>query len=536
METILSDISFNLNPGERLGLVGPNGSGKTTLLRILVGEELPDSGTFRFNPPTLRTGYLPQGLTPGVEETLGGFLARLQEDPELLTSRLEQLACKLAQNQHQPALQQAYDATLASLEAASESAGLAPEILAALGLANYPLDTPTTHLSGGQKTRLAMAGVLLSSPQLLLLDEPTNHLDIDMLEWLEGWLAKSPFSRKIAALIVSHDRLFLDNTVTGILELNPETRGLRAYPGNYSAYLDQKLAEQERHWQRYNDQQEEIVRLRAAASAVRDAARFKRGGKGDSGDKFAKGFFANRTKETVARAKHIEKRLEQLLTVEQIEKPRQSWQMKLDFGDSPPSGRDVVSFNQLAAGYDGRALLSNLDGQIRSGDRLALIGPNGAGKTTLLRTIAGKLPPIQGNLRIGANVRIGYMAQEQETLNPGLNSLETVRQLAPLSETDARAFLHKFLFAQDDVFTPIGQLSYGERARLMLACLVASGCNLLLLDEPINHLDIPSRARFEQALGEFEGTVLAVVHDRFFIQGFATSIWEIRQGRLATLL
>ena len=536
METILKDISFNLSPGERLGLVGPNGSGKTTLLRILTGEEAPEAGSYHFSPPGLRLGYLPQGLAPAPDETLGGFLARLREDPEALTHRLEQLSVELARNSNQPALQQAYDATLASLEAASESAGLAPGILAALGLSDFPPETPAAHLSGGQKTRLAMAGVLLSAPQLLLLDEPTNHLDIDMLEWLEDWLAHSPASRKMAALVVSHDRAFLDNTVTGILELDPGTHSLRAYPGNYSAYLEQKLAEQEQQRRQYSDQQEEIARLQAAARAVRDAARFKRGGKGDSGDKFAKGFFANRTKETVARAKHIEKRLEQLLTVDRIDKPRQPWQMKLEFGDVPPSGRDVVSFSDLAIGYDGQALLTGLEGQIRYGERLALVGPNGAGKTTLLRTIAGKLAPIRGSLRIGASVRIGYMSQEQETLDPDLDSLETVRRLAPLSETDARAFLHKYLFAGDDVFTPIGRLSYGERARLMLACLVASGCNLLLLDEPVNHLDIPSRARFEQALETFEGSVVAVVHDRYFIQGFATHIWEIRQARLAVLL
>ena len=183
-------------------------------------------------------------------------------------------------------------------------------------------------------------------------------------------------------------------------------------------------------------------------------------------------------------------------------------------------------------GYDPTVLLSGLNLQARYGQRIALIGPNGAGKTTLLRTISGALPPLAGRVRLGSGVRLGYMAQEQETLDASSDALTMLRGLAPLNETDARAFLHQFLFTGDEVFTPVGKLSYGERSRLALACLVASGCNLLLLDEPINHLDVPSRARFEQALATFEGTVLAVVHDRYFIQGFASEIWEIRAGKL----
>jgi len=215
-----------------------------------------------------------------------------------------------------------------------------------------------------------------------------------------------------------------------------------------------------------------------------------------------------------------------------VDKPRLGWQMKLEFGQMPASGQDVLALEELSVGYGDNVLLRGLNLLVRHGARIALIGPNGAGKTTLLRTVAGVLLPLAGRVRLGSNVRVGYMAQEQEGLDPARDAFTTIRQLAPMSDTDVRAFLHFFLFAGDDVFVPIGSLSYGERARLSLASLVARGCNLLLLDEPINHLDIPSRARFEQALSHFEGTVLAVVHDRYFIERFATEMWEIQESNI----
>ena len=206
--------------------------------------------------------------------------------------------------------------------------------------------------------------------------------------------------------------------------------------------------------------------------------------------------------------------------------------MKLDFGDAPTSGRDVVALENLSVGYGEQVLLGGLNLLVRYGERIALIGPNGAGKTTLLRTLAGQLSSLAGRVRLGANVRVGYMAQEQELFDPQSDALETIQRIAPMSETEARFFLHKYLFSGDEGFTPVGQLSYGERARLSLGCLVANGSNLLLLDEPINHLDIPSRARFEEALTGFNGAVIAVVHDRYFIESFASLIWEVREGQL----
>ncbi len=503
-ETILNGITFTLNFEERAGLVGPNGAGKTTLLRILAGEDTPDAGNVKLTPAHARVGYLPQGLPFDEDDTIGSFLAARAGNLQTIEDEVARLASAITQQPNNPSLQNQFDATLEQLTIASERAGESADILASLGLNALPADTPIRFLSGGQKTRLALAGVLLSHPQLLLLDEPTNHLDVDMLEWLEDWLN----NYRGTALIVSHDRAFLDRTVTRIIELDENTRTVKAYDGNYTDYMTMKIEEREQQRQAYVDQQEEIAELTNAVRHIRGIAKFRKGGKGDTGDKFAKGFFANRTKETIARAKAIEKRVERLMTEDRIDKPRQSWHMKLDFGETPASGQDVLILEELSVGYDGKALLEHLNLRIKHGARVALIGPNGAGKTTLVRTIAGLLPPVAGVVRLGSNVRVGYMAQEQEALDPALDAFGSIRSIASMSDTDTRAFLHQFLFAGDEVFTPVARLSFGERARLMLATLVAKGCNFLMLDEPINHLDIPSRTRFEQALGAFDGTIL----------------------------
>jgi len=525
---VLSDISFTLNLGEKTALVGPNGCGKTTLLRILAGLDKPDSGSVQFNPSNLSLGYLPQGGEFIPDQTLADYIRVAQGDLPGLSNQLEKLAEQLMRHPQKSTLQEDYDQVLSRIEEISTTTARVPAVLASLGLDELPDGLPLSALSGGQKTRLGLAGILLSDPPLLLLDEPTNHLDFKMMEWLEDWLTSS----RCAVLVVSHDRTFLDNVAETILELDAVTHKVKAYPGNYSQYLEVKEAEWAQHWQEYSDQQDQIRELTRAARHVRGLATFRKGGKADTGDKFARGFFANRGLATVKRAKHIEARVEKLLTEDHIEKPRSSWQMKMDFAAAPESGRDVLILENLAIGYGEVMILQDLNAILHYGERVALVGTNGCGKTTLLRTAAGSLPTLAGRCRLGANVIPGFITQDQEELLGGVNALWKFQRISGFNETDSRAFLHKYLFSGDEVFTPIGSLSYGQRARLSLACLVARGCNFLLLDEPLNHLDLPSRTQFEQALVEFEGSILTVIHDRYFIQRYATRIWQIKEGKL----
>ncbi len=522
--TVLKNISFNLNAGDCVGLVGPNGCGKTTLLRILAGSDEADAGSVQLTPPNSRVGYLPQGLEFPPDETIGAFLARTCGDVQTLTHELDRLATALVHQPHNADLQRRYDALLACLSSATLHEGDVASALSALGLDTFPDHTPIAHLSGGQKTRLGLAGVLLGDPHILLLDEPTNHLDIVMLDWLERWLADFYG----AVLIVSHERAFLDRTVTRILELDPITHQLRAYAGNYSAYFAQKVAEQERQQHQWRYEQAEVRRMKQDIAATKEQAAWV-----ERTTTSRQPTVRRYAKKVARKAKSREKKLERYVeSDERVEKPKESWALKLEFDKTLMSGQDVLRLEGLAIGYGKTVLLANMNLHVRHGKRIAIMGANGAGKTTLLRAIAGVLPPLAGYVRLGANVRVGYMAQEQESLDHSQNAFDTIRALMPQAETEVRSFLHFFLFEQAEVFAPIGQLSYGERARLSLACLVARGCNLLLLDEPLNHLDIMSRARFEQALSHFAGTVIAVAHDRYFIAQFATEIWELADGQV----
>jgi ATP-binding cassette subfamily F protein 3 len=517
---ILTNVTFTINPGERVGLIGPNGSGKTTLLRILNGDEVPDAGLVTRNPVDLRLGYLPQGFEPQPGMTFSDAIYQVTGDPRQIETQLARLADDLVNCPGDPDLQADYDVTLDELERALKaySSSRVREIIDSLGIADIPDDQPVSSLSGGQKTRLALARVLIGEPQLLLLDEPTNHLDIRMLEWLENWLSQF----QGAALIVSHDRTFLDHTVNRIIDLNAETHTTREYAGNYSDYLLQYQSERVRLEAAYKDQVYEIRKMKQDITETKQQAlrvELTTTSRQPGVRRYAK--------KVAKKAKSREKKLARYLeTDERLEKPNQSWQMKLDFEKPTHLSRTVLTTEDLVAGYPGFApLVMGLNLHIHGGDRIVLTGPNGTGKTTLLRTIAGQIPPLHGSLRLSPSTHLGYMSQEGEDLDLNATALDIIQASAAYQETEARAFLHYFLFSGDDPLRPISNLSYGERTRLKLATLVAGGCNFLLLDEPINHLDIPSRTRFERSLAGFDGTVLAVVHDRYFIRQFATELW-----------
>jgi len=306
---------------------------------------------------------------------------------------------------------------------------------------------------------------------------------------------------------------------------------MRAYAGNYSEYLEQYLNEQDKQLSAYRDQEYEIRRMKQDIARTKEQARhveITTTPRTPGVRRYAK--------KVAAKAKSREKKLDRYLdSDERVEKPRPSWQIKLEFESDNIQSKNVLSTDNLSIGYAlDKPLLENLNLHIHAGQRIGLTGSNGTGKTTLIRTIAGKLNPLAGNLKLGANVKLGYMSQEQELLNPNLNALQTIQSVATLNETEARNFLHYFLFKGDDALRRSSDLSFGERARLQLALLIAQGCTFLLLDEPINHLDIPSRARFEEALTNFKGTILAVVHDRYFLERFASDVWNVKDGRIAS--
>ncbi len=531
LQILFENVSFSLNPGEVIGLVGPNGCGKTTLLRILAGLEAPSDGWVT-RDERLRIGYLPQGLELDPAETVGQVIGRAAGDAAALEAELSQAAEAFGRNPEDALLERRYDALLQRVEAAES--GRMAQILKGLGLEALDPGLAVAALSGGQKTRLALALVLLSEPELLLLDEPTNHLDIAMLEWLEDWLGQS----EQGVLLISHDRTFLDNTVTGILEMDPLKHSLRFFAGNYSAYLEQKQAEIERQWAAYEDQQAAVQQMRADIQRVKAQAahterqtRSARIGGHEMKGKGVKDHLRSMAVKVAKKAKAREKKLERYEEdPERVERPQGQAHIHLRFQDTPHLGKLVMETEGLSLGYDpARALLLDVNVSVHAGQRIAISGPNGSGKTTLFRTLAGQLPPLEGKLTFSVTARIGYMTQDQSTLDPAATPLDTLLEFFA-NQTEARSFLASFLFYSDEALKPNRLLSYGQRARLMLAALVAQKCNCLLLDEPINHLDIPSRAQFEEALEQFGGAVLAIVHDRYFIERFAEQVWWVEGG------
>ena len=525
-QIVLDGISFTLNRGEHAGLVGPNGCGKSTLLKILAGQEIADAGSFTLTPGAI-IGFLPQGLPLDENKTGAELIREGVRGWEQSRRDIDRLPAGISglRGREQETTLDEYGRALQRFESLGGYAleNRAEKVAAGLGLTADTLKRQARALSGGERTRVGLGRILLSAPDLLLLDEPSNHLDIEALAWLEGFLA----SYKGAVLLVSHDRVFLDRAVTHILALDPDTHQARRYEGGYSAYADAAAREAEKVRQAWQNQQLEIRRMEADIHRTKMHARSV-----EQTTTSRQPNIRRYAKKVAKKALSREKKLERFKTSEdRVEKPVAGWKMKLEFDESMRSGQLVLQAKGITYRYaSSNPLLEGIDLALEYGEKVALVGRNGAGKSTLLRIIQGELAPDSGELRIGGSVRIGSMPQEQDTLPPSGTALSVIQDAKPMSETDARNFLHYFLFKADAALVPVGNLSYGERARLLLARLVAQGSNFLLLDEPVNHLDIPSRVRFERALQAFPGTVLATAHDRAFIRNFAGRVIVLEEG------
>jgi len=525
---ILTQVSFVVNLNDRIGVVGPNGAGKSTLLALLSGRLSFDSGSISIDLER-RVGYLRQGFTDLDQGTLGDLLDELLDG--LLSAGREVDSATSALSTEGIDIQTALDDFSVATEKFESAGGYAridhlTTLLARFGLTEVAFATPLRHLSGGEKTRAGLAGLLAAEPDLLLLDEPTNHLDIDALTWLESFIA----SYRGAVVVVSHDRSFLDAVATRILELDDVTRSVTAYNGNYSDYVDAKSAEADAYLDAFQRQQRYIERVERDIRSVASYGQKTESGTTNDGER-------RRAKKVAKTSKVRERKLEKLIdSAGHIEKPERRWELSLDLNSIAESGRDVVVARDLTFAFGSRTLLDSVDLDIRSGERVALTGSNGAGKSTLIRLITGELTPTSGSIRLGASVVVGVYAQEQENVDPARSVLDQVREAASGEESEARAFLHKFLFTENHVRRPAGELSYGERARLSLALLVRQGANVLLLDEPLNHLDLQSRERFEDALLGFDGTVVIVLHDRFAIDRIATRVLNLQNAKLSEVL
>ncbi len=504
-DEIFRDVSFQVADREHVALVGVNGAGKSTLLRIVSGFDVPSHGEVSIARGA-RVAVLAQEARFDSERTVRQEAHLAFEEALHALTRMRELeaAMQSASGEALDALFQEYERLSLHFEVSGgfDVEHRSEEVLFGLGFTHAQLDEPVRTLSGGQKTRVALAKALLAEPDLLLLDEPTNHLDLGMLEWLEGFLR----SWRGAFLVVSHDRYFLDRVTNRTLDLS--FGRLEDYPAPYGRYLELREERMARRRLEYEEQQEHI------AHTEEFIRRYKAG---------------QRSRE----AKGRQTRLDRL---ERIERPREHDALNLRVNPTLRSGREVLSTSPLCAGYQDGAreqmLVATPELRVERGDRIAIIGKNGSGKSTLLKSIVGQLPPLKGRVGFGVNVKPSYYAQGHESLPTDGTPLSILLDSQPMGDEGARNYLARFLFRGDEVLRPISALSGGERSRLALACLLVEGANLLILDEPTNHLDIQSRETLEEMLSDYDGTVVFVSHDRFFIDRVATRVWEIEDGRL----
>ena len=498
-DVILDNISFSLNEGDKLGIVGVNGAGKSTLFKIIHGTLSPTSGSvFISKDKTL--GMLEQNT--GLEgdcTVLDGMLASFEsliKDEQ----RLEELQKQLERTPSDAALIASYTSLTDSFKrnGGYEFRSRCKGILKNLGFDERFHGLKISGLSGGQKTRLALARELITSPDILMLDEPTNHLDIETLAWLEEFLA----SYKGTLLVISHDRWFLDKVTNRTLEI--ENTHAELYNGNYSRFVQLKSENREIRERHYKNQQKEIARIEAYIEQQRRW---------------------NRERNIIA-AESRQKALDRMVKVERPDALPEK--IRLSFTKSGESGNDVLTVKNLAKGFPNKPLFSDVSFLVKKRDRLFISGPNGCGKSTLIKIIAEKLAADAGSFEYGYNVNIGYYDQENQNLDPENTVLDELWNCYDgLTQTEIRSALALFLFKGDDIEKKVSVLSGGEKARLTLCKLILSKMNLLILDEPTNHLDIGSREALEGALSEFDGTIIAVSHDRYFISKLATRVLDL---------
>jgi ATP-binding cassette subfamily F protein 3 len=504
---VFRNARFHVGPEDRVGLVGPNGEGKTTLLRILAGLDEPTSGTVQ-RKSGLRVGYLPQEPPAPAGVTLWESMLEAIADLRRMEAELTATAGELGDDPDGTKLER-YGAIQARFEAAGgyDYDNRIKTVLTGLGFAPEQYEMPLAHLSGGQRTRGLLGRLLLDEPDVLLLDEPTNHLDLEAAEWLERFLQ----GFRKALVVVSHDRYFLDNVTEWTWEVS--FGRLESYRGAYSEYLkkrEERFRERMRQWeaqQSYVASTEEFIRRNLAGQ---------------------------RTKEAQGRRT----RLERFLATHAIAKPRELRRLAARIAPRQRSGDLVLRASELAAGYDRDQPIARVDEvEVRHGQRVAIVGANGSGKTTLLRTLLGELPPLGGEIKLGANVSTGYLPQTHDNLRASATVLQSLLDAdAGLLPDAARTLLGSFLFSGDEVFKRIDELSGGQRSRVIFAQLAALGPNVLVLDEPTNHLDLPSREIVQAMLTDFAGTVLFVSHDRYLVQAVASHVWALEDGRMHCVL
>lgn len=489
---ILRGVSFQINPSEKVGLVGRNGAGKTTVFRLITGEETPDSGDI-FKAGSLKLGLLQQHVDFSENETVHtAALSAFQHLHDI------EAKMRLLENQMAAAVSEDLLEEYAELQTEFERrdgftyTAKAEAILLGLGFTKEMWNLETANLSGGQKNRLGMARLLLSKPDVLLLDEPTNHLDVEAVEWLENFLQ----NYSDAYIIISHDRYFLDRTCRKIIEI-AQGRAY-SYTGNYSQFLVEREIRREQQQREFENQQAFINKTQ---------------------DFIRKNLAGQKTKQ----AKSRRNLLERMDRVEAVASDKPSGNFKLQKIER--AGANVLTVEDLAIGYGEKILAKNINFTLHRGESLGVIGANGTGKTTFLKTILGSHRELGGKLIWGIKTNIGYYAQNLETLDERNEVIQELRRVAPLADNgELRSFLARFLFSGEEVFKSVGDLSGGEKGRLALAKLIYSNFNVLVLDEPTNHLDIPSREALENALEIFEGTIITVSHDRFFLDQISTQI------------